>query len=123
MEFSIEFPRSTNIRSLDLVAILGNLLDNALEAVQKLPPSDRLARLYIRRVNEMLVIKVENRFDGELQEEDGRFRSSKEGGIHGWGIESVRAAAAKYDGVVCFSHDSQWFRAVATLSYRPPAAG
>ena len=32
MEINIEFPRQTGIRSADLCAVLGNLLDNALEA-------------------------------------------------------------------------------------------
>ena len=34
---NIEYPHNTNIRSVDLTTILGNLLDNALEAAQAAP--------------------------------------------------------------------------------------
>ena len=59
----VEFPRRTNIRSVDLCAILGNLLDNAIEAARQVPEqSGRAAVLTIRRIHQMLVIKVENSF-------------------------------------------------------------
>src|SRR5699024_172228 len=57
---NIEFPRNTNIRSVDLTAILGNLLDNALEAAKAAPEPLRFLNLTIRRINAMLIIKVEN---------------------------------------------------------------
>ena len=61
LQTQVEFPQQSNIRSADLCAILGNLLDNALEAVrQVLEPEQRFVRLTIRRINQMLVIKVEN---------------------------------------------------------------
>ena len=55
----VEFPRRTNIRSVDLCAILGNLLDNAIEAARQVPEqSGRTLALTIRRIHQMLVIKV-----------------------------------------------------------------
>ncbi len=57
---NIEFPRHTNIRSVDLVAVLGNLLNNSIEAAEGLEDSFRFINLTIRRINNMLVIKVEN---------------------------------------------------------------
>ena len=58
----MEFPRHTNLQSADLCAILGNLLDNALEAAgQVAQPDQRFVQLTIRRIHQMLVIKVENR--------------------------------------------------------------
>ena len=45
---NIEFPRHTNIRSADLTAILGNLLDNALEAIKSVPENQRFINLTIR---------------------------------------------------------------------------
>ena len=58
---NIEYPHNTNIRSVDLTTILGNLLDNALEAAQAAPDGLRFLNLTIRRINAMLIIKVENR--------------------------------------------------------------
>ena len=42
---NIEYPQHTNIRSVDLVAILGNLLDNALEAVETTEEKLRFIRV------------------------------------------------------------------------------
>lgn len=50
---NIEFPRHTNIRGIDLVAILGNLLDNSLEAINDAEDSLRFINLTIRRINVM----------------------------------------------------------------------
>lgn len=57
---NIEYPHNTNIRNIDLTTILGNLMDNALEAVEQMPENLRFINLTIRRINSMLVIKVEN---------------------------------------------------------------
>lgn len=125
MEVQVEFPGHTNIRSVDLYAILGNLLDNAIEAAGKVPaPEQRFINLTIRRINQMLVIKVENRFLTEPVKEDGRFVTTKgESGLHGWGLDSARVAAEKYEGTVQTGCTGNTFRAVATLSYTGVLAG
>lgn len=119
-EAMVEFPRGTNIRGADLCAVLGNLLDNALEAARQVPdPGQRFIRLTIRRINQMLVIKVENRVLRPPVWERGQLKTSKEDNrLHGWGMKSAAAAAEKYDGTVQCSCENHIFRAVATLSYQ-----
>lgn len=116
----VEFPRHTNLRSADLCAILGNLLDNALEAARQVPQKEeRFVRLTIRRIHQMLIIKVENSFAAPPVLKGGEPATSKtEDGLHGWGIKSARAAAEKYDGTVRISHTDHLFLAVASLSYQ-----
>ena len=118
-QVQVEFPRRTNIRSVDLCAILGNLLDNAIEAARQVPdPSRRTAALTIRRIHQMLVIKVENSFSSVPVQENGELKTTKtEGGLHGWGLKSAQTAAEKYDGMVQAGVSGEVFRAVATLSY------
>lgn len=114
----MEFPRHTNIRSADLTAILGNLLDNALEAAKKARGDQRFIRLTVRRIYNMLVIKVENGCEAPPVAKQGELITSKtEGGLHGWGLKSVRAAAEKYDGIVETMYEDHVFRAVVTLSF------
>lgn len=119
LQVQVEFPRHTNIKSADLCAILGNLLDNALEAVEKIPnPGQRRIQLIIRRINQMLVIKVENHYMEIPAMGNGYLKSSKTvSGLHGWGLKSAQAAAEKYDGMLRTSYEEGIFRAVATLSY------
>ena len=119
-QVQVEFPRRTNIRSVDLCAILGNLLDNAIEAARQVPdPSRRTAALTIRRIHQMLVIKVENSFSSVPVQENGELKTTKtEGGLHGWGLKSAQTAAEKYDGMVRAGVSGEVFRAVATLSFQ-----
>ncbi len=115
----VEFPQHTNLRSADLCAVLGNLLDNALEAAKQVPEKEnRFVYLTIRRINQMLVIKVENSFTTLPASKDGELKTSKEdNGLHGWGLKSARTAAEKYNGCIQTSYEGNTFRAVATLSY------
>ena len=101
-EVSMEFPRHTNIRSADLTAILGNLLDNALEAANQAEGDLRFIRLTVRRINDMLVIKMEN----------------------GCNTAPVsKAAAEKSEGTVETGYDENVFRAVVTLSFEAVNTG
>jgi len=115
---NIEFPRHTNIRSVDLVAVLGNLLDNSLEATEGLEDSLRFINLTIRRINDMLVIKVENGCCVSPVVADGVLQTSKtDKTLHGWGLQSVRAVAEHYDGTVETEYHNHTFRTVVTLSF------
>lgn len=115
---NIEFPRHTNIQNVDLVAILGNLLDNALEAVSDAEDSIRFINLTIRRINDMLIIKVENGCSVAPAITDGSLQTSKtDKTLHGWGLQSVRTAAKRYDGTIETEYSNHIFCAVVTLSF------
>lgn len=118
-QVQVEFPDHTNLRSADLCAILGNLLDNALEAAVQVPEREqRFVHLTIRRINQMLVIKVENSLAAAPLWECGGLKTTKtEDGLHGWGLKSARAAAGKYDGVVQTSCTDDVFQTVVVLAF------
>lgn len=107
----VEFPAHSNLRGADLCAILGNLLDNALEAAAQ--TDARWLRLVMRRIGRTLVIKVEN----SAHPPQENCATTKSGDLHGWGLASARTAAARYDGVVQTSYADGVFTAVATLSF------
>ena len=115
---NIEFPRNTNIKSAVLTTIFGNLLDNAIEAAQKCKEDNRFIYLTVRRINNILIIKVENSFEEQPVMEDGALQSSKEDKQrHGWGLKSARTAAESYDGSLETSFRDNVFCAVATLFF------
>lgn len=117
---NIEYPHNTNIRSVDLTAILGNLLDNALEAAETAPDGLRFLNLTVRRINAMLIIKVENGCGKTPAQKDGNLLTSKtDAAFHGWGLKSVRTAAERYDGAVNTEYADGIFRTVVTLSFQP----
>ena len=115
---NIEFPKNTNIRSAVLTTILGNLLDNAMEAAQKCREGHRFVYLTVRRINNILIIKVENSFEEQPVMEDGALQSSKEDKQrHGWGLKSAKTAAESYDGSLETSFQDNVFCAVSTLFF------
>lgn len=115
---NIEYPRHTNIRSVDLTAILGNLLDNAMEASTTAPDELRFIEITIRRVNYMLIIKVENGFGGNVIMENDTLQTSKtDKDLHGWGLKSAYAAVDRYDGAIEITCNNHIFQTIATLSF------
>lgn len=121
---NIEYPHNTNIRNADLTAILGNLLDNALEASEKAPDPLRFLSLTIRRINDMLIIKVENGCNDAPTQENGHLLTSKaDKTFHGWGLKSVESAADRYEGSVNTEYKDGVFKSVVTLSFQPLKIG
>lgn len=117
---NIEYPHNTNIRSVDLTTILGNLLDNALEAAEAAPDELRFLNLTIRRINAMLIIKVENGYGNEPTENGGELETSKDDkAAHGWGLKSVQTAADRYDGTITTDYKDGVLQSVVTLSFQP----
>lgn len=75
----------------NLMIVLGNLLDNAIEAAQKCPQEKREIHLMIRNVNEMFLLQVKNSCVEKPMEENGGFRTFKEDEVyHGWGLKNVK---------------------------------
>ena len=116
----VHIMKISDIRSVDLTTILGNLLDNALEAAETAPDELRFLDLTIRRINAMLIIKVENGYGNAPVESGGELETTKKDkSAHGWGLKSVQTAADRCDGTITTDHKDGVFRSVVTLSFQP----
>ena len=119
-DINVLVPPSINIEVADVVTILGNLLDNALDAVAKV--EDKRIKLNVKLNKGNLVIKTENTFDGEVRYAKGKngaektIITRKEAGDHGHGLNNIRKSVEKYDGHVDISHDGNIF-SVSVLLY------
>ncbi len=107
--FQLDLPRKLPIPEIDLCLVLSNLLENALEASKKTTPDRRRITMqaYLR-AGHMVLLTVENAFDGEVQEKDGIFQSSKRRG-EGVGLSSVRHIAEKNGGYSRFLYENGVF--------------
>lgn len=110
------FPDNLMIRNYDMGIILGNALDNAIEACRKLkgkePDAETFIRLSSFRKGKMIFIEIENSFDGEvIRKRQSEFpvtdKADKE--AHGIGLANVKNAAGKYHGAVDWSVDNKVF--------------
>lgn len=93
-------PINLSVNELDLSVILGNLLDNAIEACARLPEEKRLIRIYIAMKGNYLYLSVSNTAAGGKKEKiAGRFLSGKGEG-HGFGLARIDAIVKKYGGYI-----------------------
>lgn len=91
-------PKEHAISNVDLCAILGNLLDNAIEANLKINQiEDRFIRIYLRPMKGHLYLSVTNASNGKPMK---GFLSSKRKGQHGFGLKRIDLLVGKYGGFV-----------------------
>ncbi|EET62940.1 ATPase/histidine kinase/DNA gyrase B/HSP90 domain protein [Marvinbryantia formatexigens DSM 14469] len=84
-----------------LYALLGNALDNAIEAVQKLPEEERIISVYIRRQGALVYLHVENPCEGTVPLRDGLPVTTKDDhNYHGYGMLSMKTVAEQYGGAL-----------------------
>ena len=88
------------ISNSDLCILLGNALDNALEASEYMPEGQRTIKVEIRYLKNCLLICITNRFIGKLLLKGGRIQSKKEGVGHGIGLLSMEKMAMKLGGTL-----------------------
>jgi sensor histidine kinase regulating citrate/malate metabolism len=93
-------PKNISIAEIDLCVIVGNLLDNAIEACLRIAEEDkRFIRVYMDMKRKDLYISVTNASTGKAQKRDGRYMSGK-GDNHGFGLMRVDKIVDKYNGYI-----------------------
>ena len=107
----INIPKNLPIEAPDLSIILGNLLENAMDAALNFPRKVFLNMLYYGK---MLVITVDNSFDGIVRQNGKNYLSTKPN-HKGLGLKSIHDIAEKYNGGVEFSHDGTTFHSSVML--------
>ena len=108
IHFEADFRYGGEIPVFDLGIILNNLLDNAIEACEKLEPGKGFIRLSLKQKKQFLLLEVENSFDGNMPVREGGSLpiSTKQNTLpdivteHGIGLENVRDMAERYFGGV-----------------------
>ncbi len=102
---------------VDAVALMGNLLDNAIEGAETTPDGeDRFIRVTIRPFNQgFVLIQVENSFLGPLRERRGRLLSTKDPGSRGYGMRSIAQIAEKAGGSMEYEAEGGRFTVTVML--------
>ena len=102
-------PQGLEIHSYDIGVILGNAVDNAMEACRKLkakePEADAFIRLCSLQKGNLLILKVENSFDGRLvrrRQEEFPMTDKADRENHGIGLANIKSTAEKYQGTMDF---------------------
>lgn len=101
------------VEDLDITAIFANLWDNAIEACNKVK-GEKYIEMSITRVNDFILVNIENSYNGILKTENKKLISTKAN--HSCvGLKSVKLSVEKYEGVFMTNYNSKSFRAEITL--------
>ena len=105
----IDVPRQRFMSDFDLNILLSNLLENALEALEKV--EERILKIYIKYDKNILYISVYNSFDGKAKQKDGLFQTLKpDKELHGYGLMNIQKTVEKYNGKSMFQIDENLFK-------------
>ena len=109
-------PQGLEIHSYDIGIVLGNAVDNAMEACRKLkakePEADAFIRLCSLQKGNLLILKVENSFDGRLvrrRQEEFPITDKADKKSHGIGLANIKSTAEKYQGTMDFKVNGRVF--------------
>lgn len=115
-QHSIYLAKSNKIDMYDMCIILGNLLDNAIEANELVDEEHRNIELHMRQIGNYISIRVVNTFNGEVKINKGKIITTKaHKDVHGFGLKSVEEVAKKYNGSCVWNQEKQIFSVVIML--------
>lgn len=113
------------VDSLDLYAIFGNALDNAIRAVLALDDAQkRVIAVSVWAKSGLMLLQFENYYEGELRFDGDLPRTTKGSGEHhGYGIRSIRETAQKYGGQMTLHTEHNLFLLRVSIPIPPRAGG
>ncbi len=106
-------PKDLTIDATDVATILGNLLNNAIEATTNSKNQDKFIRVYIAPMKDMLYINVTNSMDKSPKI---NFKSLKAPNRMGFGLHRIDATVKKYNGFL----NRQWEEGVFSTEITLP---
>lgn len=107
-------PETLSTDDVDLCVILGNLLDNAMEACEQIPEEERFLRIYMVVNKSQLYISIQNSAKEELDFNERNYITNKRGS-HGFGMKRVKAMVDKYDGFLNLANEPGIFAAEVSM--------
>ena len=100
----------------DIVVILSNLLNNAIEACEK--SEKKIVKMKIVKEDNDIVISVKNSYNGVIKKDCGELVSTKEDTDgHGFGIRNIRESVGKYGGTCSITYDDMDFSFSILIPY------
>lgn len=116
--FHLPFPMKISL--IDLAIMMGNAMDNAIEATEKIPSvSERIINISLMMKGNSLIITIINPVIMDVDVTDLK-TTKKSTELHGFGIISMKNIASKYHGNVIFSCQNGFFTTTIHLNNSPP---
>ncbi len=109
LELDVQVPEVLFVTAADLYVLIGNTMDNAIEACQTLPAKERRVSLALKTHNNILFYEISNPFAAG-------HHSRPRNLYHGYGLKNVERCVEKYQGKMEVFKDDGVFRVTAFLN-------
>ena len=111
LKFIVDGGALSFMEDMDVSALFGNMLDNAIESAEKQQEKQkRLIWLYVTKEKQFVRIRTENYCDENVQFQDGiPITTKKDKRFHGYGMKSIKSTVEKYHGSVVAAQENNWF--------------
>ena len=118
----INFEKCKFMEMIDICSIFSNILDNAIEACNKIKNKDKKIILKGTIVNDFFVVKCVNTKENDVILSGNKIMTDKKDkNLHGIGINSIKSSVKKYDGNVEFKFEDDKFIVVICIPIRKNA--
>lgn len=101
-------PDQLKVKEVDLCVIVGNLLDNAMEACAGTTEEKQFIRIYMEALKGQLYIYASNSMADHINKVGGQYLSTKSGN-HGFGLMRIDRVVKKYNGYINRQHEEGVF--------------
>ena len=130
VDHQIIMPAESRIEDTDLAVLIGNCMENAIEASRFIPEDKRMIKVRSKISGDFLMIVFENRFDGMIVMQDGKIMSRKRSikaagnmaeeisSTEGVGLGSVHRIVDDYGGEMQVTHEGGMFSVKVSIRYR-----
>ena len=108
VNLNLKIDSEIKISNVDICIIMGNLLDNSIEACSFIE-GDKFIDLKIVSEMNKLVVKISNNTNGYVNEVNGKFLTTKHSNMNGIGLIQVDKAVKKYNGYINRKHENNIF--------------
>ncbi len=99
VNYKVTVPEHLTVTDIDLCVLIGNLIDNGVEACEKMEEGRKFIRLYIGVLKKQLYISVTNATSEVVRKLDEEYITTKRGN-HGHGLKRINGIVEKYNGYI-----------------------
>lgn len=108
INLDVSVPPTLSVSAVDLSVIIGNTVDNAIEAKGPVEDTEYSIDIMCRQQNNMLFYSIKNPLCTEVRK--------KKAGIHGYGLKNVQRCVDKYNGTFTISQDNGFYQVDVLLN-------
>lgn len=117
LDLDINIPNTLSLSDFDLCIIIGNLMDNAIEASQKIVHTgNAYIKVKSSIINQNFIFDIQNNFDNSININNHKLLTTKKDKInHGLGLSNIQSTVDKYHGTCELTFEGDVFSSLIII--------